>query len=533
MLRVWNRRLCRASSGAALRCGGGESSNPNFKQRSALPMLHQELDKPRDHCAVFGVHGHARASQLTYYGLLALQHRGQEGSGIVTAEFDGEAGKHRFHVHKDFGLVSDVYRDDRILSDQLRGDNAIGHNRYSTAGAANNKSNVQPFNVFYRSGNIAVAHNGNLTNFRAIRKRLQDEGTIFQTTSDTEVILHLVARSREERQIDQIRDALSQIAGAFSLVILTDTMLVAARDHAGFRPLAIGRKAGAYFVASETVGFDIIDAEYVRDVEPGEIVVFDAETRRTGAITSLRIDGRPPEPHYCIFEYIYFSRPDSQIFGHSVDKVRRKLGKALANSMPVLPKDPNDKVIVINVPDSSNTATMGYVQQTQKNGGNARLEIGLIRSHYIGRTFIQPSQDVRENKVKTKFNIVKGVLKDRVVVIVDDSIVRGTTSKQLVQLIRQAAPREVHFRVTAPPIKFPCHYGMDFPTGAELIANQCGGDIQKIGEELGVDSIGYLTIEDMLAAAPHGEGQDYCTACFSGRYPVPVDGGHRKEELES
>ena len=501
--------------------------------RTETPLPPLQDDKPKEHCAVFGVFGHPRASQLTYYGLLALQHRGQEGSGIVSSEFDAPGGKHRFHVHKDFGLVNDVYRDDRILSDLLRGDSAIGHNRYSTAGAANNKSNVQPFSVLYRSGNIAVGHNGNLTNFRAIRKRLQDEGTIFQTTSDTEVILHLIARSREERQIDQIRDALAQIAGAFSLVILTDTMLVAARDHAGFRPLAIGRKGDAYFVASETVGFDIIDAEYVRDVEPGEIVVFDAETRRTGAVRSLRIDNRPAEPHYCIFEFIYFSRPDSQIFGHSVDKVRRKLGKALADSRPVVPKDPADKVIVINVPDSSNTATMGYVQQTHKNGGNARLEIGLIRSHYIGRTFIQPSQDVRENKVKTKFNTVKGVLKDRVVVIVDDSIVRGTTSKQLVQLIRQAGPKEVHFRVTAPPIKFPCHYGMDFPTGEELIANQCGGDVEKIGLELGVYSIGYLTIDDMLSAAPHSQGEQYCTACFSGRYPVPVDTGQTKEENEA
>ncbi|HET6273610.1 MAG TPA: amidophosphoribosyltransferase [Bacteroidota bacterium] len=496
-------------------------------------MTSPDLDKPRCHCAVFGVYGHPAAAQLTYYGLLAQQHRGQEGSGIVTSEFDTTLRKHRFHVHKDFGLVNDVYKDGRILTDFLRGNLAIGHNRYSTAGSADNKFNIQPFTVLYKGGNIAVAHNGNLTNFRQIRNRMQEDGTIFQTTSDTEVILHLIARSKETDQIMQIKDALAQIQGAFSLVILCNDRLIAARDHSGFRPLAIGKKGSAYLVASETVGFDIIDAEYIRDVEPGEIVVIDAATQQTGKIVSLRINDQPARPHHCVFEYIYFSRPDSQIFGHSVDKVRRKLGKTLANSNPVKPKDPNDKVVVINVPDSSNTATMGFVQETNKRGGKAKLEIGLIRSHYIGRTFIQPKQDVRENKVKTKFNTVKGVLKDKVVTIVDDSIVRGTTSKQLVQLIKQAGPKEVHFRVTAPPIKYPCHYGMDFPTPKELIANQCGGDVQKIGEELGVDSLEYLSIENLLASVPHENGANYCTACFSGKYPVKIDANQTKEENEA
>lgn len=262
-------------------------------------------------------------------------------------------------------------------------------------------------------------------------------------------------------------------------------------------------------------------------------MVIDESTKKTGRITSLRINDQPVRPHYCIFEYIYFSRPDSQIFGHSVDKVRRKLGKTLAKAQPVVPKNPGEKIFVINVPDSSNTATMGYVQETNKIGGNARLEIGLIRSHYIGRTFIQPKQDVRENKVKTKFNTVRGVLKDRVVVIVDDSIVRGTTSRQLVQLVKQAGPKEVHFRVTAPPITHPCQYGMDFPTPKELIANQCGGDIKKIGKKLGADSIGYLTIDELLSAAPHDKGENYCTACFSGKYPVPIDTNQSKEENEA
>jgi amidophosphoribosyltransferase len=496
-------------------------------------MTSHEIDKPRCHCAVFGVYGHPSAAQLTYFGLLAQQHRGQEGSGIVTSEFDTNAGKHRFHVHKDFGLVNDVYKDGRVLTDLLKGNVAIGHNRYSTAGAADNRFNIQPFNVLYKGGSIAIAHNGNLTNFRNIRKRMQDEGTIFQTTSDTEVILHLIARSKEADPINQVKDALSQIEGAFSLVFLVNDKLVAARDHSGFRPLALGKKGDTFFVASETVGFDIVDAEYIRDVEPGEIVVIDAECRTTGEVKSLRINDKPATPHHCIFEYIYFSRPDSQIFGHSVDKVRRKIGKNLAKASPVKGKTPDEKVIVINVPDSSNTATMGYVQEMNKQGGNAKLEIGLIRSHYIGRTFIQPKQDVRENKVKTKFNPVKGVLKDRTVVIVDDSIVRGTTSKQLVQLVKQAGPKEVHFRVSAPPIRYPCHYGMDFPTPNELIANQFDGDQKKIGQYLGADSLEYLSIGDLLDSVPRENGQNYCTACFSGKYPVKVDTNHSKDENEA
>jgi len=489
-------------------------------------------DKPRCHCAVFGVFGSPAAAQLAYFGLLAQQHRGQEASGIVTAEFDASRKRARFYSHKEFGLVDDVYKKPGVLSDLLKGHIAVGHNRYSTAGASDNEANIQPFMVHYRDGNIAIAHNGNLTNFRQIRADLEQKGTIFQTTSDTEVILHLIARSSKPDQIDQIAEALSLVRGAYSIVIMTDDKLIAARDNAGFRPLAIGRKGDAFVVASETVGFDIIDAEYVRDVEPGELVIIDAESVRTGQVHSRRITADPPRPHHCIFEYIYFSRPDSQIFGHSVDKVRRKLGKNLARTAPVDPKNPDDKVIVINVPDSSNTATIGYVQQMQKEGKNARMEIGLIRSHYIGRTFIQPRQDIRQNKVKTKFNPVKGVLKDRVVVVVDDSIVRGTTSKQLVQLIRQAEPKEVHFRVSSPPITHPCYYGMDFPTPSELIANQCGGDVQKIAEELGVDSLAYLSVDDLIASAPQEQGQHYCTACFSGRYPVDIEAVQSKEENE-
>ena len=489
-------------------------------------------DKPHCNCALFGVFGHSSAAQLTYFGLHAQQHRGQEGSGIVTGEFDEASGRHRFHSHKGFGLVNEVYKNTEVLTKTLRGNMAVGHNRYSTAGSSANKLNIQPFTVLYRNGNLAVAHNGNLTNFKAIRKRLQDEGTIFQTTSDTEVILHLVARSKETDQINQIKDALRQIEGAFSLIMLTDDRMIVARDPHGFRPLALGRKGKTLFAASETVAFDIIDAEYIRDVLPGEMVIIDREAMEKGTPVSIRIHDKPSPPRHCVFEYIYFSRPDSHVFGHSVDKVRRKLGKTLASTRPVVPKDPDEKQIVINVPDSSNTATMGFVQQAQKEEVNAKLEIGLIRSHYIGRTFIQPGQDVRENRVKTKFNTVRGVLNGKVVVIVDDSIVRGTTSKQLVQLVRQAGPKEVHFRVSSPPIKYPCHYGMDFPTPDELIANRCDGDVEKIGEELQVDSIGYLSIEDMLDSVPHENGEQYCTACFSGEYPVKVDLTHKKDENE-
>ncbi|HTR82018.1 MAG TPA: class II glutamine amidotransferase, partial [Bacteroidota bacterium] len=294
-----------------------------------MDNLTLKKDKPRCACGIFGIFGHPQASLLTYYGLHALQHRGQEASGIVTCEFEKAKDRHHFNIVKGMGLVTDVFRDYRTVQDQLKGESAIGHNRYSTAGSANNKSNIQPFIVNYRNGNLALAHNGNLTNFRSLRKKLQDEGTIFQTTSDSEIVLHLIARSKEKKQIDQIRDALEQIEGAFSLLILTDTSLVVARDVFGFRPLALGMKDGRYVVASESCAFDMIDAKYVRDISPGEILVIDKESSKTRKPHSFWLSRKGASPHHCIFEYIYFSRPDSQIFGESVDKVRRKLGKAL------------------------------------------------------------------------------------------------------------------------------------------------------------------------------------------------------------
>lgn len=490
----------------------------------------RQVDKPRCHCGLFGVYGSPQAAALTYYGLHALQHRGQEGSGIVTSTWDEGRQRYRFNVHKDFGLVHDVFKDEKILTELLRGSSAVGHNRYSTAGASDNKANLQPFTVTYWGGNLAISHNGNLTNYRTLRRRLQEEGTIFQTTSDTEVILHLIARSRAERQIEQIRDALNQVEGAYCLLILTDDKLIAARDPYGWRPLALGKKGDAFVIASETCAFDIVDAEYVSEVYPGEIMVVDQDSKASGEVKSYRISKDSVPRRHCIFEHIYFSRPDSRIFGESVDKVRRKLGKALAEEHPV-PTDEDDKyVVVINVPDSSNTATLGFAQENNRQGNLTRYEIGLIRSHYVGRTFIIPTQDVREMWVKAKFNTVKGVLKGKKVVIVDDSIVRGTTSKLLVRLLQEAEPREIHFRVTSPPIRFPCHYGMDFPTGDELVANRCDGDIERIRQELGVDSLGYLSLEKLLEAAPHDSGEGYCTACFSGEYPVQIDLGVKKDE---
>lgn len=497
-----------------------------------MKILSESEGKPRCNCGIFGIYGHPQAAVQTYYGLHSLQHRGQEATGIVSREYLTDLRRFRFNIHRAPGLVSDVFKDERLLNDHLRGNAAIGHNRYSTTGASDNITNIQPFMVNYRQGHLAVAHNGNLTNFRQLRQQLQDKGTIFQSTSDTEIILHLIAQSRQADQIQQIKEALETVEGAFSLVMMTDTALIAARDPHGFRPLALGKLGGAFVVASETVAFDIIGAEYICDVEPGEILVIDDEAIASGAVKSYHLSKRATSSHHCIFEYIYFSRPDSKVFGENVDKVRRKLGKLLAQEAPVTPSTEGEKVVVISVPDSSNTATLGFVTESQNRGNDVKLELGLIRSHYVGRTFIAPTQNKREMKVKTKFNTVKGVLQGRKVVIIDDSIVRGTTSRQLVKLVKEAGPKEVHVRITCPPIKYPCHYGMDFPSREELIANRAGGNVEKIREYLEVDSLHYLSLEKLLESAPQAEGRSYCTACFSGVYPAPIDGGAAKDANE-
>lgn len=497
------------------------------------------IDKPRDYCGIFGIFDHPDAALLSYYGLHALQHRGQESAGIATSFYDEENQRWVMPAHRDFGLVLSVFNDQEIFNTELKGRSAIGHNRYSTTGASKNPSNIQPFRVHYREGNMGIGHNGNLANAKQLRDRFREEGVLFQSTSDTELILHLISHSRKETQIEQILDALRQIEGAYSLVMLTDDKLIGVRDPNGFRPLALGKVDGSYCLASETCAFDIIGAEYIRDVEPGEVIVIDREAAENDAPVSYHL-----EPEYgtgtsqCIFEFVYFSRPDSKIFGENVDKVRRNLGKYLAKEHPldeVLKNVPNGRrPIVISVPDSSNTAALGYVHENQKKGRDCKFEIGLIRNHYVGRTFISPGQKSREQKVRTKFNTVQGVIEGRSVIIVDDSIVRGTTSRYLVDMIRKANPAEIHFLVSSPPIISPCYYGMDFPTPEELIANRFNRDVDKMAKEIGVDSLRYLSADGLVDAVKEANpsDNDYCTACFTEKYPVPVNFGIAKEENE-
>ncbi|MEI7812514.1 MAG: amidophosphoribosyltransferase [Ignavibacteria bacterium] len=487
-------------------------------------------DKPKSFCGIFGIYDHNRAAYITYYGLHALQHRGQEASGIVTSE-KKEDGRVIFNIHKDIGLVSEVFHNPEVLNEHLTGCAAIGHNRYSTTGSSESRKNIQPFLVNYRMGHLAVAHNGNLTNAHILREELVNEGAIFQTTSDTEVILHLISKSRLEDQVSQIKEALQKIEGAYCLVILTDDKLIAARDPYGFRPLSLGKLNGSFIIASETCAFDINSAEYIRDIQPGELVVIDRESVEQKSIKSFQIFDELPGKKQCIFEYIYFSRPDSMIFGHSVDKIRRRLGKVLAKKHPATDKD-GEKVIVISVPDSSNTAALGYVNQLEKDGLKARFEIGLIRSHYIGRTFIQPGQSKREVGVKIKFNTVRGVLENKTIVLIDDSIVRGTTSKLLINLLKEANPKAIHIRISSPPIMNPCFYGMDFPSKEELIANKFNGNTDSICDYLEVDSLEYLTEAELLEAMAENEKDDFCAACFTGKYPTEINKHFTKDVYE-
>jgi len=492
----------------------------------------------KEYCGIFGIFNADNAAQLIYHGLHALQHRGQEAAGIVTATYDERKQKKVMMSHKGAGLVLDVFHDQEIFETKLLGRNGIGHNRYSTSGSSNNRANIQPFVVHYRDGNLALAHNGNLSNAREIRNTFIERGTLFQTTSDSELILHLIAQSPRRKQIDKIIDALTQVEGAFSLVMLTDENLIAIRDPNGFRPLALGRldnpnnpDAPAYCVASETCAFDLIGAKYVRDIEPGEVLIIDQEGIQSGTFSSYQL-AQNNGVSQCVFEYVYFSRPDSKIFGEMVDKVRRKIGKQLAHDAPVPVVTPDEKQpIVISVPDSSNTATLGYVSECQKLGYRCRYEIGLIRNHYVGRTFIAPGQNKRDTRVRSKFNTVEGVIRDRIVVMVDDSIVRGTTARFLVNMVREAGAREVHFRVASPPVVSPCFYGMDFPSFDELFANQFP-DLQAMQEWLGVDSLAYLSPNGLMAAVKEANPSKhgYCNACFTANYPVPVEMGVTKEE---
>jgi amidophosphoribosyltransferase len=467
--------------------------------------MQEVLDRPKESCGIIGVYGHPEASEMAYLSLYALQHRGQEGAGIVSS--DGNY----IYKHIGQGLVNDVFVTPDII-EKLKGHIAIGHNRYSTTGM-NQKINVQPILVNIKNGPLALGHNGNLVNSEFLRKMLEEKGSNFQTTTDSEIIVHLIARSGGVDLVKQIQNSLDQVYGAFSLVIMTKDKLIAVRDNHGFRPLALGKLDNSYIIASETCAMDLIGAEYIRDVEPGEIIIIDNNGMHSEQLLGKRTC------NFCVFELIYFSRPDSRIFGENVDKARRKLGKRLAQESHV------DADIVISVPDSSNTIALGYAHCS-----GIKFELGLIRNHYIGRTFIQPQQKIRHFNVKLKFNPIEGVFKDRKIIVVEDSIVRGTTLKVLTHLIRKAGAKEVHIRVGSPPIQNPCYYGMDFPDRNELIAASMS--LKEIKKYLEVDSLKYLSLEGLIDSVP-GESCSYCTACFDGSYPIPIDKMLKKNQYEN
>ncbi|HXJ33932.1 MAG TPA: amidophosphoribosyltransferase [Candidatus Eisenbacteria bacterium] len=460
------------------------------------------VDKFHEECGVVGVYGHPEASTLVYLSLYALQHRGQESAGIVAS--NGEA----LIAHRGMGLVADIFHQD-ILG-RLEGRLAIGHNRYSTAGSTVLK-NCQPFVVEWAQGALAIAHNGNLVNAEALREKLEQRGSIFQSTSDTEVIIHLIAASSGATLLERIVDALAQVRGAYSLAFLTEDRLIAARDPNGFRPLVLGRVGDGWVVASETCAFDLIGAKYEREIEPGEIVMIGER-----GIESVRPFPAAPR-HHCVFEYIYFARPDSLVYGRNVYDVRKALGRQLARESGV-PAD-----IVVPVPDSGVPAAIGYAEEAK-----LPFEMGLIRNHYVGRTFIEPQSSIRHFGVKVKLNALREVLAGKRVVVVDDSIVRGTTSQKLVMMIRQAGAREVHMRISSPPTTNPCYYGIDTPTKGELIASS--QSLEEIRRFLGADSLAYLSIPGMYGFVG-GEGNGFCDACFTGNYPVALSDDTRVRQL--
>ena len=463
-------------------------------------------DKFHEECAVMGIFGHPEAANMVYLGLYALQHRGQESCGIVTSDGKG------LISHRQMGLVADAFKEEVIK--RLEGQNAIGHNRYSTQGQSHLK-NAQPFVVEYSQGPIAISHNGNLVNGTLLRNELEQAGSIFQSTSDTEVIIHLIATSKEPTLMGRIVEALSRCRGAYSLLFLTLDKLIAARDPYGFRPLVLGRfpegkNRGAYVFASETCALDLIEAEYVRDVEPGEIVTISPD-----GVESLK--PFPPVPHAkCIFEYIYFARPDSKLFGHNVYQVRKSLGRQLARESGV------DADMVTPVPDSGVPAAMGFSEESK-----IPLEFGLIRNHYVGRTFIEPQQTIRNFGVKIKLNAQRDVLQGKRVIVVDDSIVRGTTSRKIIRMLRDAGAREVHLRISSPATTGPCYYGIDTPTRGELIAS--ANSVEEIRRFVEADTLAYLSNDGMYTYF-NGEKNGFCDACFTGKYPVHFeDEGHIKQ----
>ncbi len=455
-----------------------------------------ERSRPAHECGVFAVYGHPNAAVLTYYGLFALQHRGQESAGIVSASGPNSP----FITHKGMGLVSQVFAPDDL--ETLKGTRAIGHVRYSTTGSSNLK-NAQPMVVDCARGQLGIAHNGNLVNAGVLREELEQSGSIFQTTVDSEIILHLLARPPEAGSCGSVLSALRRVQGAFSLVLMGEREIIGVRDPLGFRPLVLGKLDGAYVLSSETCAFDLINAEFIREIEPGEVVIIDENGIRSEW---------PFEQHkksFCIFEYVYFARPDSIIDNINVARVRTEMGRELARLHPA------DCDIVVPVPDSGNYAALGFAQEM-----GVPYEHAFVRNHYIGRTFLQPTQMIRDFNVRVKLNLIKEMVEGKSVVVVDDSIVRGTTARARVVTLREAGAREVHMRISCPPHKHACHYGIDFPDPANLLANQC--TLDQIRDYLGADSIGYLDIDGMVRATQQAE-QNFCLACFNGDYPIKVD----------
>ncbi len=452
------------------------------------------FDTFHEECGVFGIYGHPDAANLTYLGLYALQHRGQESAGIVSTD-----GKEMYN-QKSMGLVADIFTEDRIK--KLPGHVAIGHNRYSTAGGSISL-NIQPLLVNFALGALAIAHNGNIVNAGILKAELEAYGSIFQSTSDSEVVIHLIAQSRMATIHDRIVEALSHVQGAYSLLLLTENELIAVRDPHGFRPLSLGELDGAYVVASETCAFDLIEATYIRDIEPGEMVVINS-----AGIRSF-FPFKHADPSHCIFEFIYFARPDSMVFGQNVYTIRKEFGRQLARESRV------EADVVVPVPDSGVPAALGFAEES-----GIPFDTGLIRNHYVGRTFIEPRQSIRHFGVKIKLNPVRDALKGKRVVVVDDSIVRGTTSKKIIKMIRNAGASEVHMRISSPPTTHPCFYGIDTPTRQELIASS--HNVEEIRKYITADTLNYISLEGIQRVV--NRPINYCTACFDGDYPVPFPG---------
>lgn len=462
-----------------------------------------DLDGLNEECGVFGIYQHPKAAQITYYGLHALQHRGQESCGIVAT--DGKM----FSFERGEGLVTEVFHHEIVQ--KLTGHTAIGHVRYSTSGEIG-IGNAQPLIFNYAHGELSIAANGNLVNAKRIRRELEEQGSIFQTTTDTEVIAHLIARSKKKTLEEAVAEALNQVVGAFAILILTNEKLIAAEDPHGFRPFSLGRLGTSYVFSSETCAFDVVGAKWQRDVRPGEMIIFDQNGMHSVQFAP------PAEKATCSFEFVYFARPDSNIGGINVHTARKRMGQKLAQEAYV------EADVVTGVPDSSISVAIGFAEAT-----GIPYELGLIKNRYVGRTFIQPSQALREQGVKMKLSAVRGVVEGKRIVMVDDSIVRGTTSRRIVKLLRDAGATEVHVRISSPPVKYPCFYGIDTPEREDLVAAR--KSVEEIREEIGADSLAFISAEGMMEAigSPLGKKCNHCLACFTGHYPTEIEDFKRTE----